>query len=835
MTTPSVPHIGLTETLVRIFKLVFGVTFFVVAGAFFFSVFIYFHFLRGLPQIANLSDYNPPVVSEVFAEDGTKIGEFWEERRFLLPYEEIPKQVINAFVASEDERFWEHGGIDPRSILRAFLKNLRAGKIVQGGSTITQQVTRSLLLTRAKSLDRKIKEALLATQLEKNFSKEQILYLYLNQIFLGNRSYGIESAARNYFHKQAKDLSLAEVTLIAGLPSAPSQYSPLVSPRHAKEQQRRVLSRMVANGLINQEEAHKAFLQKLEVFEAKTDKEFNNRYAPYFVENVRRLLQEKYGNDLLYREGLKITTTADIRANLAANSAIRTGLHSVNQRQEFAGPIKTVPPEEMEKTMNELNDEIIHEKFSNRFLTADGKLLLPPEASLISFETDRLYKALVTAVTAEGLQIRVGHRRGFIVPQDVQWAHYIFHPGDLVWVQKKNRNISDASFVLNQEPVVEGALFSFEPASGKIRAIVGGYDFAKSEFNRATQGLRQPGSAFKPIVYAAALDKGYKPGTAIDDGPVTFQVSETEYYSPRNYGSKYKGTLTLRSALTASVNIIAVKVLYDIGIDYMAAYGYKLGMTSPIQRYISSALGSSAMTLEELTKIYGAFANGGIRPHPFMILKIVDKDGNVVEEQAPTKALAESVADFNLPLLTEQAPILQTHELKISEEEKKILYGSAVPPGHVISPQTAYLMTNMLTDVIQKGTGRQASALNRPAAGKTGTTNEETDCWFIGYTPDLIAGVWVGYDNQKKLGKKMTGGVVAAPIWLDYMQEILRGKPIASFIPPPGMDLAKLDELSGGSAIFSTKEISDVVDSSEKIMGEGDNPSTRGIEFLYSN
>lgn len=792
----------------------------------------YLRFSKDLPKISRVTDYRPPVVSEVFSDDGTKIGEFWQECRFLVPYEKIPKRIIEAFVASEDERFWEHRGVDVRSIVRAFVKNLQAGHVVQGGSTITQQVTRSLLLTREKKMERKIKEALLATQLEQNLSKEQILYLYLNQIYLGNRAYGIQAAARNYFRKNLEDLNLAEIALIAGLPSAPNSYSPINNPEMARRQQLRVLSRMFETHYISKREMDEALKSRLTIYTHGTDKDFNNQYAPYFIEQVRQMVEQKQGKEALYLNGLKIETTANVVASQVAQEVIQRSLEQIDRQKPFRGPITVLKKKEIPDYAESVYQELAFETgepFLFPVLEKD-----PPKATPL--EEGKLYKGIVLENDKQGnTKILIGRMAGWIQAANRGRTTRSLKRGEVYSVRKKGDY-----FTIDQEPEIEGALYSLNPLTNEVKAIVGGYRFRRSEFNRAVQAMRQPGSAFKPVIYAAALDKGYSPQTVITDAPVVYQVNADEYWNPRNYGEKYNGPMSLRAALAYSVNVIAVKVLHEIGTDYLVGYARKLGIVSPLHKYLSSALGTSDLTLQEITRAYGTFPAGGIRPEPVMIRKITDREEKVLEENPLRSLNASKIFEsrsttepdvLNDDLMVEGEKVIKKERLNLSADERKILYGGSVPPGHVISPQTAYLMIHLMKSVVEIGTATKAKELGRPVAGKTGTTNEESDAWFIGMIPDLITGVWVGFDSLKPIGEKMTGGVVAAPIWLDYMKVIVKEKPVQDFVAPSWIDLAKIDSLSGGSAVVATKRRPP----SETVPVAGEPTKSRAIDFLFED
>jgi penicillin-binding protein 1A len=608
----------------------------------------YLYFSSDLPRLNSVRDYQPKIVTQVLSENGDIIAEYFVEKRYVIPMEEMPPVLIDAFIAAEDERFFEHQGIDVLSIVRALIKNLRSMDIVQGGSTITQQVTKSLLLTPEKSYARKIKEAILAYRIEKSLSKADILCIYLNQIYLGQRSYGVEAAAQTYFNKSAADLNLAESALLAGLPRAPSAYSPIRHPDRAKRRQHYVLERMAESGYITRDEAQAALDYPLKIAPAENK---NIAVAPYIAEQVRQYLQTAYGNAPLYSEGLKVYTSVNLPMQDAAQRAVEAGLKAFEKRQ--------------------------------------------------------------------------GVKKG--------------------------------------EPRVQGALVAMEPRTGCVKALVGGLRFLENQFNRATQARRQPGSAFKPIVYAAALDKSYTTSSIIIDAPIVFPSrGKQPFWEPRNFDREFEGPVTFRHALSHSRNVITVKILQDIGVGYAIKYARKLGIISPLEPNLTLALGSSGVSLLELTKAYAVFANQGMKVEPLFITKIVDRHGNVLEENKP----------------------------RLSQ---------------VISAETAYLMTSLLQSVVEEGTGRGVRALNRPCAAKTGTTSDMRDAWFIGYTPDLIAGTWVGYDIEKPLGKRETGAVAASPIWLRFMQEVLEGTDIQVFPVPDGIIFRQIDADTGGEVTELTR------------------------------
>jgi penicillin-binding protein 1A len=604
----------------------------------------YAYFSQNIPSVESLRDYAPPTITRVFAEGGEVIGEFSVERRDVVPLSRMPDQMIKAFVAGEDSRFFQHGGVDYLATIRALVRNLVSGEIHQGGSTITQQVIKSLLLTPERSYVRKIKEAILAFKIERYLTKEEILFLYLNQIYLGSGSYGVAAASENYFGKPVGQLNLAEAALLAGLVQAPSKYSPVNHLDQARKRQAYVLNRMAEEGMISQSDCTKALEFPLRIL-SKSPAQLDQ--APYFVEHIRRYVEEKYGKEALYKNGLQIYTTLDLEMQKGAQESLEAGTREV---------------------------------------------------------------------------------------------------------EKRHARLKSGS--------VEGALICFDLETGYVRSMVGGRDFKKSQFNRATQARRQTGSAFKPIVYASALDHGYTPASIIVDAPIVFEWAGKEW-RPKNYEDKFYGPMTFRNALTHSVNVVTVKIARQIGIEQIKDYAQRLGVTAPLQNDLSMSLGSSSISLYELTRAYAVFGNQGLAFKPIFIKKITDRKGNVLEENLPP-----------------------AHEADSEREQ-------------IVSPQTAYLMTSLLQSVVQHGTGLKARELGRPVAGKTGTTDEYLDAWFIGYTPQLVAGVWVGIDDEQTLGDKETGAQAALPIWVSFMSAAMKNRPIADFQVPPGIDFMKINPYTG--------------------------------------
>ena len=712
---------------------------------------LYAYFSRDLPQITSLKDYRPPIITTVFSDDNRKIGEFFKERRKVLPLQDMPEMLLHAFVAAEDSRFYKHQGIDLIGILRAFFKNLEAGAIVQGGSTITQQVTKSFFLSPERSYQRKVKEAILAYRIDRSFTKDEILYLYLNQIYLGHGAYGVEAASENYFGKPAQELTLAECAILAGLPQAPSRYSPFRNLEKAKERQIYVLNRMVAEGYITHLQASEAINEPLDV---KPRRNWYIEKVPVYTEHVRRYVEKKYGEDALYSGGLRIFTAVNIDMQKIAQAEITRGLLELDKRQGYRGPIEHLAPQAMAAFDAGLRDELAAEPL----------------------EAGKIVRGLVIDVDDPGkrVTVRMGDEKGVIPLENMAWARKpnpevpwyadrIKRPGqalavgDVIWVKPGAPRGRDGLWPLDLEqiPEAQAALLCIEAETGQVKAMIGGRDFFESQFNRAIQSRRQPGSAFKPVIYAAAIDKGYTPATVLIDSPIVYQDAQRDFtWKPKNYGEKFHGPTLLREALAKSRNVVTVKILQDIGIDYAIAYARKLGIESPLSRDLSLALGSSGVSLLEIVNAYSVFTNLGYRLDPIFITKILDRDGNVLEENRPLKT-------------------------------------------KVIDQSTAYIMTSLLESVVKSGTGQRVAGLGRPVAGKTGTTNNLYDAWFVGYTPRYITGTWVGFDQGGSLGQLETGARAASPIWLGFMQKILADKPVRVFPVPDGVVFAKIDAKTG--------------------------------------
>jgi len=676
-------------------------------------------YVQDLPTLDALEQYSPSLVTTLYSDEDEPFAAFFEQRRILVSLNKIPPYLIEALLATEDTRFYSHRGIDPRGIARALLTNLRTLRRAEGGSTITQQLAKVLFLTPEKSLARKMKEILLAFQIEREYPKDKILEMYFNQIYFGHGAYGVEAAAQTYFGKSVDDLNLAEAAMLAGLPRAPNTYSPIVDKERARRRRGVVLQRMVEEGFITTEQAEAAAAIP---FDERAFAAVRSQ-APYFVEYARQYLEERYGSYALYHGGLKVYTTLNVRLQHAAEQSLTQGLREIDQQKGLrlvgGGPTARVTPRR------------------------PGAPLRP----------GLVVEGVIQRVTARGIHVTVDDYSGEIPFKAMRVAEGpkladAFHPDDrvLVRLEALDHNRKTLTLVLAQEPEMEGALLALDPRTGQIKAMVGGYDFQRSKFNRAIQARRQPGSAFKPFVYAAAFDLGLTPSTIFEDSPISFPATidgEQKEWSPENYDQTFRGPVTLRQGLEHSINVVAVKLLETIGVGAATQMAHRLGIRSPIRAELGLALGTSEVTLLEMVSAYGTLAAGGVRAPPYAIRRILDSRGRVLEERFPEGQ-------------------------------------------QVLRPATAATLTHVLEGVVQRGTGRSARALERPLAAKTGTTQDAADAWFLGYSPSLVAGVWIGYDTVRSLGPHETSATLAAPIWIQFMRAALEGSPPEAFpVPDP--------------------------------------------------
>ncbi|MDO9582891.1 MAG: PBP1A family penicillin-binding protein [Desulfomicrobium sp.] len=727
--------------VLKIFLALIVLGVFLVAGA---GIGLYYWAQEDLPGFTKLSDYSPALATTVRARDGRILGYFYREKRFLIPLSMMSPITVKAFLASEDAGFYQHEGVDLPGIVRAAMKNFMAGSIVQGGSTITQQVIKSMLLTPERSYERKLKEVILAYRLEKYLNKDEILTIYLNQIFLGAKAYGVEAAAREYFGVSASQLSTAQAALLAGLPKAPSRYSPYGNPERARERQIYVLTRLRDLGWIDRAEFEAAVNEPLD-YSAQEDPSW--KVGPYYLEEVRRQLVDMYGEDKVYAGGLQVRTAMDMDHQVVADQALRAGLVATAKRHGWQGPIRHLEVDE-------------YEEFQS------GR-------SSAGLKAGDWLQALVTNVDKAEATVRFGGDSGTVSVASMSWARVpnpklapeeaakvsdarkVLKPGDVIWVSVEEMPEGKPwKLALEQAPKVEGALVSIDPRSGEVLALCGGYDFFRSQFNRATQALRQPGSAFKPIVYSAALDNGFTAASIVLDAPIVYQDGSGQMWKPENFEGIFYGPTLFRTALVKSRNLVTIRVAQQVGINKVVERGKALGLTGLMEPNLSLALGSGQFTPMNLCQAYTAFPRGGTSIKPRLIESVTSPWGEQL--------------------------FLATQE--VSE---------AMPA------ETAYIISNLLQEAVQDGTGARAKVLGRPVAGKTGTTNDEQDAWFMGFSPYLLTGVWVGYDQIKPMGKFETGARAALPIWLDYRTKVEPAYPIEDFQIPPGIVMARVDARSG--------------------------------------
>jgi penicillin-binding protein 1A len=766
---------------------------------------------RDVPDITWAEHYRPPIVSNVVSGDDQLLAEFYKERRRVIPYDRIPKKLIQAFVAAEDANFFDHPGIDIKGVIRATIQNILSGRKKSGASTLTQQTAKAILITTwgfdrgtEKTLKRKVAEAILARRLETHFTKEEILNLYLNQVYLGHSSYGVQSAAENYFRKNAWDLTLGEMSLLAGLPQSPSRYSPFKHPEAAKHRRLYVLRRMLEEGMITKEQHDAAASEEVVVFPVE---DTMHETAPFIAEHVRRDLAERYGNDRLLTDGLTVSTTVDLDLERVATDASIHGVAEVDKRQGYRGPLMKVEPKTTMHPGTKGYDLALRKAIVAFRKLEREKGAAPDWASSLSEEST--YVGVVLDADKDGATVGVGDRiEGYLPLEKMKWARKpnaevnsqtfpgvdnaskVLSTGDVILVRRlsasereglKKKPEAGAVFALEQEPSIQDALVSMDPKSGYILAMIGAYDFNKSEFNRAFQACRQPGSSFKPIVYSAAFEKkGYTPATLVLDAPIVFDdPTSAVRWKPSNFEPEFKGEVTVREALINSMNIPAVRTLEDVGVKDVAAWAHQLGISTKINEDLSIALGSSCVYLWDLTQVYALLNQGGRRVHPTFIRRVLDRDGHVLEDHS---AYYDPWTSLKTRIAAGYAALFQTRE-------------------QVMSPQSAFITTHLMEEVCKYGTAAHATTMGRIVAGKTGTTNDLYDAWFMGFSTDIVTGVWVGYDNyDTPMDRYETGGHTALPIWMDYMSAALKGHPNREFPQPEGITWVSIDEKTGQRA-----------------------------------
>jgi penicillin-binding protein 1A len=742
------------------------------AGA---AYYMYSSFDKELPDdLAAALDYHPSRATLVYSADGELIGEFFLQKRKVVPLDRIPTHVSQAFISAEDRRFWHHPGFDVFGIIRAAHANFVGGGVRQGASTITQQVTRMLMLSQERTLSRKAKELILSVRVERELSKTDILHIYLNHVYLGHGAYGVQAAAEIYFGKDVDHLTVAEAAMLAGLPQAPTRYSPHVHWQEARDRQRYVIDRLVDDKFITADQGTAAWSEPIAMVSA--ERPLNAVAAPYFVEHIRRWATDRYGHNSVFFGGLRIYTTLDTRQQLAAEAALREGLEQLDRELGFRGPIGHLDDAELTAFAEGPQRPLVH-GVEGIAIGGNRELL-----------RDVVYVGAVTAVRrtgrgAPGVAIDTGPRELDLDERSAQavlrWKGERgerLEVGDLLPVElaapAANARAGSAAaataatattatpadvaaFSLAQTPDVQGALVSIDPATERVETMVGGYDYARSQFNRVTQARRQAGSAIKPFIYAAALARHFSHLSVVADAPVAVRTA-TGIWTPENFTLDYQGPVTLRTALAKSLNTVSVRLVLAIGVDAVVEMIRSLGVTSPFTRHISIALGTPDLTLLEMTAAYAAFPGGGKRIRPRFVDLVTTDDGVILED-----------------------------------------HRNEVPAVQAISPELAYLMVDLMKTVVDRGTGKKAQALGRPAGGKTGTSTGHRDAWFIAFTADRIAGVWVGRDDFTPLHDKATGGAAALPIWLSFMRAAHPDTPPREFPPPENVVFVRASELTG--------------------------------------
>jgi penicillin-binding protein 1A len=732
------------------------------------------HFSKELPDYSQLQDYEPAVMTRVHASDGSLLAEYARERRLYIPIQAVPKLVINAFIAAEDKNFYDHGGLDFTSIARAgllYIQQYGSNRRPQGASTITQQVAKNFLLTNELSFSRKIKEALLAMKIERAFSKEKILELYLNEIYLGLGAYGVAAASLLYFDKSVHELTAAEAAYLAALPKAPNNYHPFRQRERAVERRNYVLDRMVEDKMLTAKEAELAKKEDLKVTQRTTGAHIFE--AAYFAEEVRRYIFEHYTEKKLYEGGLSVRTTLDPKLQVLARKVLIDGLVKFDESQGYRGAIQQID------------------------IKGDWGLKLAEVKALSDVAPWRI--AVVLEVTDQSARIGFQPPRdpggaiskvrdtGIISLDGVKWAKavngatkgrvptkvsQVLEAGDVIYVEPIDGK--DGQFRLRQIPEISGALVAMDPRTGRVLAMVGGFSYDQSQFNRATQALRQPGSAFKPIVYAAALDNGYTPSTVVLDAPIQIDTG-TGIWSPENYSRKFYGPQTLRFGIEHSRNVMTVRLAQDIGMPLVGEYAKRLGVYDHLPPYLSFALGAGETTLLKMVAAYAMFDNGGRKVIPTLIDRIQDRYGHTIyqhDKRECAECKAPKWVDQPEPTLFDRRP-------------------------QVIDAMTAYQITSMMEGVVLRGTGTAVREVGKPIAGKTGTTNDEKDVWFIGFSPDMVVGVYLGYDKPRQIARGATGGGLAAPIVKEFLKAALSDKPPVPFRVPTGIKLIRIDPRSG--------------------------------------
>ncbi|WDZ80037.1 penicillin-binding protein 1A (plasmid) [Ensifer adhaerens] len=726
---------------------------------------------RHLPDHRTLANWEPAVTTRLYAGDGTMVGELARERRLFLPIGAIPARIRQAFLSAEDKNFYVHPGIDVTSIGTALLSNLAnygSGRRMIGGSTITQQIAKNFLLSADRTVERKLREAILSLRIDQTYSKDRILELYLNDIYLGRGAYGVAQAALTYFDKPVSELSISEAAFLAALPKAPNNYDPDRQAERATGRRNWVIDQMRQNGFIDATAAAKAAAAPLGVDPRAPSAAV--AAADYFTEEVRRQLNAQYGDAALYTAGFSVRTTLDPRLQEAAMKALRKGLVAYDQAKGYRGPVAKLPSikdwaSELAK-LRPLSD-VPEWRMGVVLATgrADAEIGLRPEGKPTNGTAPVEIINLAQKGSPWALCRSAKGKRNCAAGIDG-----VLSPGDVVYVEKQ-----EDGYVLRQPPLVQGALVSMDPNTGRVLAVAGGFSYAQSEFNRATQAYRQPGSSFKPFVYAAALDNGWAPTTLVMDAPIALADGAGRTWKPKNYDGRFSGPSTLRVGLENSRNLMTVRLARHLGMDLVADYGKRFGIYDELKPYLPMSLGAGETTLLRLVAAYAVIANGGKAVTPSMIDRIQDRYGRTIfrhDQRGCDDCNASEWSGQEEPVPTDNR-------------------------DYVLDPMTAYQVTSMLRGVVERGTARNVGSLGVPIAGKTGTTNDEKDVWFVGFTPNIVTGVFLGYDTPKPMGNGETGGGLAAPVFIDFMKTALQGRPAADFHAPSGMTVEAIDRKSG--------------------------------------
>ena len=799
---------------------------------------------HGLPAFDTLRDYRPLVSTHVYAADGSEAFAFYRERRTVVPFEQIPDVVKKAVLASEDAKFYEHQGVNYLAIARCALKNTLRGHTYCGGSTITQQVVKTFLLSSEKRITRKLKEVVLAGRLEQNLKKDEILYLYLNQIYFGHRRYGVEEASRFYFGKGVQKLSVGEAAMIAGLVQSPERLSPVKHPQAAKDRQKYVLRRMAEEGFISRKVAEAEAAKPVLVASRSGDP-----VGAWYADAVRKYLDQRYGAERVETDGLHVDVAMDPAYQKAAEQALTAQLRAVDKRQGWRGAVahldekqvaaamplwrerlKAARPQPGEVLVWDLGRVSMEDLEGDNDKPGDIRRMLSVKPLL----PDHLYDALVTQVGDKSAAVDMGNATGTLTLAEALWARKynpasgtatprrmkdVVKAGDVVLVRVLRGKVAPSQLArsgkpvpvaLEQVPKVQGALVAIDPAARGIRALVGGYDFAISQFNRAIQARRQPGSAFKPFVWGAALEsRRYTPATVVYDTPDLYRDPWTgKEWKPQNFERDvYEGPLLLKEALAHSKNTVSVKLVDAVGVDAVIGFAHRCGIVSDLPRALSLALGVGEVTPLEMVNAYATIAARGFATPALLVLRVRDRKGQVLEEHLPVSppdayAAAMDVTAASLPAPSSAPPISNADQDQVSPGATAVTAGAqAAPPRALpqsgLEPEVAFVLSTMMRDVVEYGTGAAAKSLGRPLAGKTGTAQEHRDAWFVGFAPDLVAGVWVGFDSHEPLGSRETGAGAALPGWTAFMREALARRPAVDFLPPRNVEFARIDAKTG--------------------------------------